>query len=384
MPWALIEVRREWSREEETAIIDAVRPLPIIGDLAGFARDQFGFLSSLHRRFGDVAEWSLGSTRVAVLFHPDDVGLVLAAAGANGPLGRGQEGTFARHAEITGNSGLILSEGAYWRRQRRTLQPGMRPGWIESYAKVISSFSEEAVQGWDFDQTRDVQRDMEELVGRIAMKTLLGTDLGDEMAEKLKRASDRMLMFNMLEYALGSKLPVWVPTPLRHWLKNASKRTDRLIMAAVEQRLAERKMQAAGSGQDMLDMLLDARDDDGQTRPRSTREIKPTTSLYSPSRSIICRRGRLPLRSPKQPESARNSSSSTCAAAHRLRSLCACRCSPRSSALHRATRPHTTGSSANFAPTARPRYWRWPHMPERTSPHTSTEIESIKWPSCPV
>ncbi|WP_249645634.1 cytochrome P450 [Nocardia sputi] len=213
---------------------------------------------------GGGAEWSLGSTRVAVLFHPDDVGLVFAAAGAHGPLGRGQEGTFARHAEITGNNGLILSEGAYWRRQRRTLQPGMHPQWIESYAKVISSFSEEAVLGWDFDQTRDVQRDMEQLVDRIAMKTLLGTDLGDEMAERLKHASDRMLMFNMLEYALGSKLPVWVPTPLRHWLKDASNRTDRLIMAAVEQRLAEREMQAARSGQDMLDMLLDARDDDGQ------------------------------------------------------------------------------------------------------------------------
>ncbi|MGA6206688.1 cytochrome P450 [Nocardia testacea] len=240
------------------------RPLPLIGDLAAFARDQFGFLSSLHRRFGDVAEWSLGSTRVVVLFHPDDVGLVFAAAGANGPLGRGQDGTFARHAEITGNRGLILSEGSYWRRQRRTLQPGMHSRWIEGYAEVIGSFAEEFVLSWRLDQTRDVQQDMEQLVGRIAMKTLLGSDLGDEMAERLKRASDRMLTVNMLEFALGSKLPVWVPTPLRHWLKSASTRMDRLIMAAVEQRLAERETQAVRSGKDMLDMLLDARDEDGQ------------------------------------------------------------------------------------------------------------------------
>lgn len=240
------------------------RPLPIIGDLAAFARDQFGFLPSLHQRFGDVAEWSIGSTRAVVFFHPDDVGLVFAAAGATGPLGRGHEGSFARHAEITGSNGLIMSEGAYWRRQRRTLQPGMHPRWIESYAEVITRFAEETVLSWGVGRTRDMQRDMEQLVGRIAMRTLLGSDLGDELAEELKRASDRMLKLNMLEFALGSKLPVWVPTPLRRWLTSASTRTERLIMGAVEQRLAERETHPVGSGQDMLDMLLDARDEDGQ------------------------------------------------------------------------------------------------------------------------
>lgn len=240
------------------------RPLPIIGDLPAFARDQLGFLPSLHRRFGDVAEWSMGPTRIAVFFHPDDVELVLAAAGAGGPLGRGQEGTFARHAAITGNTGLILSEGAYWKRQRRTLQPGMHAQWIESYAHVIGDFSEAAVLSWEPGQTRELQRDMERLVGRIAMKTLLGSDLGDQLAERLKRASDRMLQLNMAEYALGSKLPPRVPTPLRYWLKRASDRTDRLIMEAVEQRLTARGTQKSTGAPDMLDMLLDARDEEGQ------------------------------------------------------------------------------------------------------------------------
>jgi cytochrome P450 len=244
------------------------RPLPIIGDLPAFARDQFGFLPSLHRRFGDVAEWSMGSTRVAVFFHPHDVELVLAAAGANGPLGRGQEDTFARHAAITGNTGLILSEGAYWKRQRRTLQPGMHATWIAGYARIISSFSEATVLSWDAGQTRDLQRDMERLVGRIAMKTLLGSDLGDQLAERLKRASDRMLQLNMAEYALGSKLPTRVPTPLRYWLKRASTRMDRLIMDAVEHRLAARETQQVTVGPDMLDMLLDARDEEGQPLTR--------------------------------------------------------------------------------------------------------------------
>lgn len=240
------------------------RPLPAVGDLVGLARDPLNFLSDLQRRFGDVAQWSFGSTRVVTFFHPDDVGSVFAAAGANGPLGRGQEGSFARHIGVTGNNGLILSEGAYWKRQRRTLQPGMHPEWIARYAETIVNIADQAVRSWSAGQERDVQQDMEQIVGRIAVKTLLGTDLDDAMAEKLKRTSDRMLRWNMLEYALGSKLPLWVPTPLRYFLKKTSVCMEQHIMAAVGERVADAAATEGQRQKDMLDVLLEARDDNGQ------------------------------------------------------------------------------------------------------------------------
>jgi cytochrome P450 len=241
------------------------RPLPVVGDLIALGRDPLNFLPELQRRFGDVAQWSFGSKRVVTFFHPDDVGSVFAAAGAQGPLGRGHEGSFARYAGVTGSNGLIVSEGAYWKRQRRTLQPGMHPEWIADYATIIVGFAEEMARGFSAGQERNMQEDMEQLVGRIAVKTLLGADLADAVADKLKRTSDRMLMLNTLEYALGSTLPTWVPTPLRYLLKTTSSRMERLIMAAIGERLGGARPTGLARQKDMLDMLLQARDEDGQS-----------------------------------------------------------------------------------------------------------------------
>lgn len=240
------------------------RPAPLLGDLLAFGRNQLSFLARLQRRYGDVAEFSLGSARVAVFFRPEDVKTVFAAAGADGPLGRGQEGTYARHAQVTGNNGLILSDGDYWKRQRRILLPGMHHQWIARYAAIIVKFSEEALASWQIGQERDAQEDMEQLVGRIAIRTLLGADASNATIEKLKRTSNRLLVLNAVEYAFGAKLPLWLPTPWRWLFKRTSRRMECQIMGVVEQRLKETLSIDGEPAGDMLDMLLMARDEDGR------------------------------------------------------------------------------------------------------------------------
>lgn len=239
------------------------RPLPLVGDLPEFGRDPQAFMAGLHARYGDVAAWSMGPRRQVTLFHPDDVATVL--SGTNTVLRKGFSEGFSRYADLIGHNGLEMSEGELWKRQRRIVQPGMHPRRIAGYTTTMVRYAQEAVAGWRPGDVRDIHRDMVRLTQRIAVRTLFGQDLSRAEGDEVKQALEEADRLDEIEFSgLGGLLPPWVPTPNRTRLRAASARVEALIMRAVEQR---RRADAAGVDpgreDDLLAMLLDARDGDG-------------------------------------------------------------------------------------------------------------------------
>jgi cytochrome P450 len=248
------------------------RPLPVVGDLREFARDPLTFMTGLHERYGDVAAWSMGPRRQYMLFHPDDVATVL--SGTNTVLRKGFSEGFPQHADLIGNNGLAMSEGDLWRRQRKIVQPGMHPKRIAGYTTTMVRYATEMVEGWRPGDVRDVHRDMVRLTQRIAVRTLFGHDTTEAEGDEVKRALEKQGRLEENEFnGLLGMLPPWVPTPNRSRLRAASQRLERLIMQAV----VERRREEAGDGpstreDDLLAMLLDARDDDGA--PMAERQLR--------------------------------------------------------------------------------------------------------------
>lgn len=244
-----------------------VRPLRSMSDLRQIARSWPCFLRDLSR-FGDAIEWSIGPMGETMFYHPDQVAEIVAAAGAHGPLGRTLAGGFQEHAHVIGNNGLVMSEGPTWQRHRRILQPGMHKQKIAEYANTMVAFAEDMCDHWRSGEVIRMQDEMQRLTRRIMTRTLFGADLSDAESDEIKRVMDRQLLFNGIEFIIGNWLPPTVPTPLRAALRAYSNRLRTIFTGILQRRLNESEYLKTQRDADLLDMLLEARDDDGEPLPQ--------------------------------------------------------------------------------------------------------------------
>ena len=102
-----------------------------LGNLPDFRRDMLGFFTRCNRQFGDLVALRFGHRHVHLATHPDFVEQVLVTDYRN----FGKSYVFELLRPVLGN-GLVNSEGDFWLRQRRLMQPAfsriqrrqLRPG----------------------------------------------------------------------------------------------------------------------------------------------------------------------------------------------------------------------------------------------------------------
>lgn len=157
---------------------------------------------------------------------------------------------------ITGN-GLLLSEGEFWRKQRKLAQPAFHHKRIESYAAVMVEETERAIATWQTDQPFDVLFEMTQLALKIVARTLFSADMGDSAA----RISP--LVTVLLEAANNR---IGIITTLHDLLIRLNNRRERAALREIDALLgriiAERRAEGVDRG-DLLSMLLAATDEDG-------------------------------------------------------------------------------------------------------------------------
>jgi cytochrome P450 len=224
------------------------------GNLAAFRGDRLGFLTDC-ARYGDVVYVRFGPRRVFLLNHPDLIEQVL--------VGHGRD--FIKHFALRLNplvfgKGLLTSEGDFWLRQRRLIQPAFSRQRLAAYATPMVAAAQHMGASWKAGETRDIFAEMMRLTLAIAARTLFGADVEGD-AREIGNAL-RMLQedFDARTNRLLT-LPVWVPTPynLRH--RRVVRKLDQVIYRFIRQRRAEK-----GETNDLLSLLLHARDEDDGTR----------------------------------------------------------------------------------------------------------------------
>ena len=155
-------------------------------------------------------------------------------------------------------SGLLVSEGDLWRRQRRLMGPAFHQGELRAYGGVISDLAREAVASWRSGETRNVHEDMMALTLNIVAKLLFGANLA-------ANAHDIGTTISALMEDFSSQLGLRALTPFAHvptrdtWrIRRGIREMDRIIYGIIADRRA-----AADPGNDLLGLLLRARDEDG-------------------------------------------------------------------------------------------------------------------------
>src|SRR5262249_29068510 len=180
---------------------------------------------------GDSALTGFGLKPIYVVNHPDLIDEVLTSR------------NFVKHYALRMNrrllgNGLLSSEGDFWLRQRRLIQPAFLRERITSYAAAMVERARRLADTWRDGARRDIYADMRQLTLEIAAETLFGADAtgqGPVVHQALREAMDSFSnrLFSVL------RLPEFVPTPANLRAARAIKRLDALLYGIIGQRRAE-------------------------------------------------------------------------------------------------------------------------------------------------
>jgi cytochrome P450 len=227
----------------------------LTGNLPELRRDSLAMYTRVAREYGDCASLRFGPTRIYLLSHPDLIDEVLVTRAFN----------FTKHyglrsgKRVLGN-GLLTSEGDFWRRQRRLMQPAFTRERVASYGRTMVRLADQMMADWRPEQTRDVHEDIGRLTLEIAAATLFGADdVTTEANAVITALQDLTKGFNNRLFRLV-RIPDYLPTPGNIRRERAAKRLDDIVFDLI------RRRRKGGSHGDFLGILLNARDEEDGTR----------------------------------------------------------------------------------------------------------------------
>ncbi len=241
---------------------------PLMGELPLLLAKQVGHLLTLRQRHGDIYTLDLGFTQMVSLNHPRHAQHVLRDQAriyskAN-PLWTAIRG-------LIGN-GLPVSEGDFWLRQRRMIQPHFHRERLAAMVRLMVQAIDEALVTFesyaDTDKPIDLFREMTVITMRVIVRTMFGTQLDPAMADLVGHEMGFALDYMFLGM-LTQRLPSWVPVPGRARFEEAVRKIDSVLFDIIEQR----RKSPEREGGELLSMMLDSVDSETQER-MSTQELR--------------------------------------------------------------------------------------------------------------
>ena len=243
--------------------IESIPPGPKGSWLFGTTPLQHGrpleVLADWSRKYGDVVSWRIFHLRVYLLNHPDDIETVLVTRQRSFIKVRG----LRANRQALGD-GLLTSEGDFWLRQRRLIQPAFHRDRVAAYTPVMTARAAEMLDGWRDGEVRDIHRELMNLTLEIAAETLFGVSVSHE-AVRIHAALEVLMAANTTPYRLYP-LMRHLPTPGNRRYTRAVRELDRIVYSIIAQRRARTSTSAAPNAPengDLLSRLLDAADEDG-------------------------------------------------------------------------------------------------------------------------
>jgi cytochrome P450 len=222
------------------------------------AGDGFEFLAAALQwteEYGDFVYWNFWPNKAYIVNHPDMIHEVLVSKADQFNKAPFYKLMLSR---FLGN-GILVSDGDFWKRQRKLAQPAFHHKRIESYAANTVDFSLRLMEGWHDGQRIDALDEMMKVTLAIVAKSLFDADVsgtseivGKSLDDLQQTSTDQSKSF------LSMMIPQWVPTPQNRRQQAATRALDEIITGFIR----ERRASGEDKG-DLLSMLLAAQDEDG-------------------------------------------------------------------------------------------------------------------------
>ncbi len=210
----------------------------------------------LHERYGDVFTFGFGPIRFVWLVGADAHRFALQEHPDSFTLSKAY--SFLR--PIGGDNALIASDEPDHLRRRRLVQPAFHKRRLERIVSIIASYNDALFDTWEADKrpaTVDLYQQTRPTVLAIICETLLGADTLRRYPGLVDGVSTMMNFANLPFLAQQFKLDL-PGVPWRRFVR-ARRQTDAALYEDIS-----RRRQHAETGDDVLAMLLGAKDETGE------------------------------------------------------------------------------------------------------------------------
>ncbi|MCF8461699.1 MAG: cytochrome P450 [Flavobacteriales bacterium] len=155
--------------------------------------------------------------------------------------------------------GLLTSEGDFWRKQRRLLQPGFHRDRLATFVQIMTEAGQELVDKWSVlpkGTEVDVSTGMMEMTLDIVCRAMFSSDVTDAM-EVVNREFD-MANENLINRVTNPfPLPYWMPLPS---VKREKQGYDAIKNVVAD--IIEKRRSSTEKYDDLLAMLMEVEDAD--------------------------------------------------------------------------------------------------------------------------
>jgi cytochrome P450 len=219
-----------------------------------FLKDPIRAISRNMKKFsGTYSAFLLGRGKLILTEDPDFIQYVLRDNHSNYQKSELSTKTAAR---LFGN-GLLFSNGEFWLKQRRLIQPGFHHSKIQGLYEIVASKAREFISGFPVGENIDIYSQMHNLSFSILIHSLFDIQLSAQTIFELSQGFTDLQDFLLKD----------VNEPYRKLFYFISK-ADRIILRKskkirdiLKEIIAERKAEGR-SHNDLLDMLLNTRYED--------------------------------------------------------------------------------------------------------------------------
>jgi cytochrome P450 len=225
--------------------------------LPEFRQDPLGSFFQSALKYGDVVRYR-GLWVTHQLANPAHIQHVLQTNFSNYRRGRDYHILKSSLGE-----GLLTSDGGLWQRQRKMTQPAFHSNRVAAFMQIMESHAEAMLERWQRfatdEQQFDIVPELMRLTLNIASQALFTTSLDSE-TEIIREALAVGRDYSVDRAWSIIRVPQSWPTPANRKYHNALARFHQVVDSIIAARRVSSERPA-----DLLSMLMDARDDAGQT-----------------------------------------------------------------------------------------------------------------------
>ncbi|HHP7231194.1 MAG TPA: cytochrome P450 [Xenococcaceae cyanobacterium] len=219
------------------------------------------FLEECARKYGDIFDLNLmGLPPFTVVSHPQGIEEILSVDAKNFDVGR----TNNLAASLLGDNSLVLLDGSEHRRQRKLMMPPFHGEKVKSYAQTICQITEKVANRWQEKQTFVAQKAMQDITLETILHVVFGLSEGERyqqikppLIELLDLTGSPIKASVIFLPFLQQDLGAWSP-----WGKVV--RRKRQIYELLQSEINERRTSPELSGNDVLSLMMSAKDEQGE------------------------------------------------------------------------------------------------------------------------
>jgi cytochrome P450 family 110 len=239
--------------------LNGPQSIPLI-QLLNWIFRPLDFLEKCDRAYGDIFNLNLmGLPPFTVVSNPQGIEEILSVDAKKFDVGC----TNNLAASLLGDNSLVLLDGEPHRRQRKLMMPPFHGEKVKSYAQTICQITDKVTSRWQEKQILIAQKAMQDITLETILHVVFGLSEGERYQQikppliELLDATGSPLKASVIFLPfLQQDLGKWSP-----WGKVV--RRKRKIYELLQKEIEERRANPESSGNDVLSLMISARDEQG-------------------------------------------------------------------------------------------------------------------------